>query len=50
MPQPEKRIYTPEEYLSMEESGEYKSEYYHGEIFAMVGGTPNHNQIEALKR
>ena len=31
MPQPEKRLYTLEKYLSMEESGEYKSEYYHSE-------------------
>jgi len=40
-----KRQYTPEEYLQLEESAEYKSEYRDGEIVAMTGGTSNHNQI-----
>lgn len=29
----------------MEESAEYKSEYYHGEIFAMTGASVSHNII-----
>lgn len=37
--------YTPTEYLQLEESAEYKSEYRDGEIVAMTGGTSNHNQI-----
>jgi Uma2 family endonuclease len=36
---------TPEEYLAMEETAEYKSDYYRGEIFAFAGGSANHNQI-----
>ncbi|MFN8458666.1 MAG: Uma2 family endonuclease [Anaerolineae bacterium] len=38
-------FYTPEEYLALEEKAEYKSEYYNGEIFAMAGGSYNHNII-----
>jgi Uma2 family endonuclease len=34
-----------EEYLATEELADYKSEYYAGEIFAMAGGTINHNRI-----
>jgi len=45
MQQPEKRYFTPHEYLELEEFAEYKSEYYQGEIFAMSGGTSNHNRI-----
>lgn len=41
----EKHYYTPEEYLSMEENAEYRSEYYDGEIFAMAGASLNHNTI-----
>jgi Uma2 family endonuclease len=40
-----KKYLTPEEYLAMEETAEYKSEYYRGEIFAFAGGSANHNQI-----
>jgi len=39
------RYYTHEEYLALEESAEYKSEYYQGEIFAFAGASANHNQI-----
>lgn len=45
MLQPKKSVYTPEEYFVLEEQSEYKSEFYHGELFAMAGCTPNHNQI-----
>jgi Uma2 family endonuclease len=41
----QKRHYTPEEYLELEEKAEYKSEYRDGEIVPMTGGTTNHNQI-----
>lgn len=41
----EKPYYTPEEYLALEESSEYKSEYHDGEIIPMTGGTINHNII-----
>lgn len=34
-----------EEYLAAEELADYKGEYYAGEIFAMAGGTINHNRI-----
>jgi len=43
--QGEKKIYTPEEYLALEEKAEYKHEYRNGEIIPMAGGTINHNQI-----
>jgi Uma2 family endonuclease len=45
MLQTKKRLYNVEEYFALEEKGEYKSEYFYGEIFAMAGGTPNHNRI-----
>jgi len=40
-----KKYFTVQEYLALEEAAEYKSEYYQGEIFAMPGGSINHNQI-----
>ena len=43
--QTEKRYYTREEYLALEEAAEYKSEYRDGEIVPMTGGTTNHNHI-----
>jgi len=46
MTQPaQKYYYTPDEYLAREETAEYKSEYYRGEIFAMAGTSINHNRI-----
>ena len=41
---PESR-FSLEEYLSRERVAEYKSEFYQGEIFAMTGGSPTHNDI-----
>ncbi|NDJ22484.1 Uma2 family endonuclease [Nostoc sp. B(2019)] len=41
----ERRYYTPEEYLQLEEAADYKSEYIDGQIIPMAGGTINHNQI-----
>ncbi len=34
-----------EEYLEQEETALEKHEYYYGEVFAMAGGTVNHNTI-----
>ena len=45
MHQPALKYITPEQYLAMEESAEIKHEYYQGEIFAMAGGSNNHNLI-----
>ena len=41
----DKTKYTPEEYLAREETADYKSEYYDGEIRMMSGGTPEHSSI-----
>ncbi|WP_066382551.1 MULTISPECIES: Uma2 family endonuclease [unclassified Anabaena] len=41
----QQRYYTPEEYLALEETAEYKSEYIEGKIIPIAGGTVNHNQI-----
>ena len=38
-------FHTVEEYLALEETADYKSEYFQGEIFAMAGGSYNHNVI-----
>ncbi|QTA91673.1 Uma2 family endonuclease [Desulfonema magnum] len=40
-----KKLISSEEYLDMEQYSEYKSEYFHGEIFAMTGASFNHNLI-----
>ncbi len=45
MPQPALKYITPEEYLAREEIAGHRSEYYQGEIFAMAGGSINHNRI-----
>ena len=41
----DKRYYSPEEYIALEEAADYKSEYIDGEIIPMAGGSTNHNQI-----
>ena len=41
----EKKIYTPEEYLQLEEKSEEKHEYRQGDIVLMTGGTTNHNRL-----
>lgn len=43
-------IYTPEEYLELEETAPYKSQYRDGEIIPMTEGTGNHNKITLLRR
>jgi Uma2 family endonuclease len=40
-----KKCISADEYFEIEEIAEYKSEYYHGEIFAMSGASFNHNVI-----
>jgi Uma2 family endonuclease len=47
MSTPPKPRLTPEEYLEIEEAAGYKSEYYHGEMFAMSGVSPEHDGIGA---
>lgn len=37
--------FTPEEYLDFERATDSKHEYLNGQIYAMAGGTPQHNQI-----
>src|SRR3954469_16725505 len=37
--------YTPEEYLALERQAEYKSEYFNGEIFAVMGASRRHNLV-----
>jgi Uma2 family endonuclease len=41
----EKKNYTVEEYFELEETSEIRHEYFDGEIFAMAGGTLNHNRL-----
>ncbi len=41
----ERRRFTPEEYLAVEERSETKSEYCDGEIYVMSGGTLRHNLL-----
>ena len=41
----ERRFFTPEEYLALERSAPFKSEYHDGEIFAMSGVSREHNRI-----
>lgn len=43
--QTKERSYSPEEYLALEETADFKSEYINGQIFPMAGGSTNHNQI-----
>jgi Uma2 family endonuclease len=39
------KVYSPQEYLAMEEQSEIKHEYHQGRIIDMTGGTLNHNKI-----
>jgi Uma2 family endonuclease len=45
MSTPSKPFLSPEEYLEIERKAEYKSEYYHGEMFAMSGVSRRHDRI-----
>jgi Uma2 family endonuclease len=40
------RLLTPEEYLARERQADFKSEYYHGEMFAMSGASWEHTLIK----
>ncbi len=40
-----RRYFTPEEYLTLENRAEYRSQYISGEIYAMAGTEPEHNDI-----
>ncbi len=42
-----KTLLTPEEYLAAERKAETKSEYFGGEVFAMVGASRRHNLMAA---
>jgi len=42
---PTKTYSSPEEYLELETTADYKSEYHDGQIIPMAGGKPNHNQL-----
>ena len=42
MPSQPKPYLTPEEYLTLERTATYKSEYFRGEVFAMAGASPTH--------
>jgi len=44
-PQPKKKKYTPEDYLSLEEKAKHRSEYLNGYIFKMAGGSDEHITI-----
>lgn len=41
----DRRLFSVEEYLNLEESSEARNEFYEGEIFALTGGSLNHNRI-----
>jgi Uma2 family endonuclease len=42
---PEKKYYTYEQYLLLEQETGVRHEYYKGEVFAMAGGTKRHNRL-----
>lgn len=44
-PNPSALFVSPEEYLERERQAEYKSEYFAGEIVAMVGAKRRHNLV-----
>ncbi|MCA9796976.1 MAG: Uma2 family endonuclease [Candidatus Eremiobacteraeota bacterium] len=39
------RLFSHREYLTLEQASETRSEYYRGQIFAMTGGSVEHNQL-----
>ena len=45
LPRTERRKYTIEEYLAFEEKSEVRHEFYNGDVYAMAGGTINHNRL-----
>jgi len=45
MERPNRDYISSEEYFEMEASSEFKSEYFHGRIYAMTGASFKHNLI-----
>lgn len=45
-PAPKYNFVTAEDYLEMERHSDVKHEYYQGEVFAMSGASPAHNDID----
>jgi Uma2 family endonuclease len=45
---PKPKLYTPDEYLALEEESEVRHEYRNGEILAMASGLPIHNEISVV--
>lgn len=43
-----KKLYTPQEYLNLEETSELRHEYIQGEIIPTPGGTPEHNELVSI--
>jgi Uma2 family endonuclease len=41
----QQKYFSVEDYLTLEEAAEYKSEYIDGQIIPVAGGSTNHNQI-----
>ena len=39
--------YSPADYLALERAGEFKHEFFDGEMFLMAGGTMEHSQVAA---
>ena len=44
LPEPQ-QFYSLNDYFALETTDDQRHEYYHGEIFAMSGGSVNHNRI-----
>ncbi len=42
---PKTQHYTFDEYLALEQTQQQRYEYWHGELFAMAGGTRRHNRL-----
>ncbi|MEO5858767.1 MAG: Uma2 family endonuclease [Pyrinomonadaceae bacterium] len=42
-----KPIYNADQYLTLEQGAEYRSQFYFGEIFAMAGASRRHNVVSA---
>lgn len=40
-----RHLITPEEYLRLERAAEHRTEFLHGEVFAMAGASSSHNYI-----
>ena len=43
--QVQQKTYTPAEYFALEETAEFRSEYWNGEIIPMTGGSFDHNTL-----